>query len=138
LATRVRNVSGASGAIVIHGIKEFRRDLKAAVGNIKDMRQVNLRVGNVIVGEARRRSTLGPSTKGHIRDTIKPYATTRKAGVSYGSARNPYPFAREFGWKKRPYTEGPVIYPAIAAKGDEVIERYGEFLDRVFNRAYPN
>lgn len=138
MAIRARSVSGAQGGLRIEGAKEFRRALKLATGSIKDMRQVNLKVANVVVGEAKRRSVTGPSVRGHIRDTIKPYATTRKAGISYGDAGRPYPFAREFGWPSRPYTEGPVIYPAIGAKGPEIMDRYGEFVERVFARAYPS
>lgn len=138
MAIRTRSASGVEGGVVIIGAKEFRRDLRAAVGHVRDMKSVNIKVANLVVGEARQRSIIGPAIKGHIKDTIRPYATTTKAGVSYGSAKNPYPFVREFGFPRRNYSEAPVIYPSIKDKGPEIIERYGEFVERVFARAYPS
>lgn len=96
--------------------------------------------------------------------SIRALASQGKGQVAIGGATSPHPQVLEFGGtiprrgqsaaliaqqqqahrgferaglavtrvRKQPY-----LYPALAAKAEEVVEFYGEALDRIYRRAFP-
>lgn len=105
---------------------------------VSGMKLVNLQAATLVAAKAQSLAPRGPAKKGHIYLTVKPRATTTKAYLVVGGARQPYPFPLEFGWPSRGNIARPFVYPAIAAMSDEVQDRYWEWFFDVFKEAFPN
>lgn len=156
-------------AIEVHGLREFRRELKRLGEEFpKELRQANKDAAELVADEARRRAPRGPHEgKPKIQPavaSVKAGGTQRAGYVAIGGARSPHAPVLEFGGsiprrgrdpslaakaiashrsfasvgitslthvRKQPY-----LYPAIAATADEVVEFYGEALDRLTRRAF--
>ena len=139
-------------AIEVHGLREFRRELRQAGQQFpRELRQANRDAAEVVVPEVRRRAPKGPHQGG---GNVQPIAASVRAGgtqragyVAVGGARSPHAPVYEFKGATLPrhaseartqVTAQPYIYPAIEAKADEVVEVYGQALDRLTKRAFPS
>lgn len=158
----------AERAIEVHGLREFRRELKRLGEEFpKEMRQANRDAAELVVPEARRRAPKGPHEG---KPAVQPVAASIKAGgtqragyVAIGGARSPHAPVYEFGGtiprrgqsaaliaqQQRAHRgferaglavtrvqARPYLYPAIAAVSDEIVEAYGQALDRLTRRAF--
>ncbi len=110
-----RGVVGGD-AIRIDGLRELSKSLRLVEDGLqKEITGVFKRAAEKVADEARRRV---PVRSGRLRDSIRPYATQRAAGVRMGKARVPYAGPVEFGGypKARPFVaEGRYIYPAFTS-----------------------
>lgn len=121
----------------VEGAREFRSALRAISREWpKVMREANLRAAQTVVSEAKRRA---PVLTGRLRDSIKAGATQRAGYIKAGtSIRIPYAPVQEFGWPGHNIEPQPYVYPAIAAKREDVIEEYGKAVDRIMARPFPD
>ena len=98
------------------------------------MRGANKEAAEVVAKDARSRA---PKLSGRLAKSIKAQASTRSAYVKAGTAaRVPYAAVQEFGWPGHNIEPQPFIYPAIAAKNDEVVEKYDELLWDILNNVF--
>ena len=99
------------------------------------MRGANKEAAEVVADDARGRARVGAT--GRLRGSIKAQASTRSAYVKGGTAaRVPYFAVHEFGWPAHNIEPQGMIYPAIAAKNDEVVEKYDELLWDILNNVF--
>lgn len=147
--------------VKVRGLDEFRRELKRidrALG--KELRQVHLKVAGLVSGRAR------AAAPGRTGQAIRPRATQKSAFVQVGSrpghAIGTFMGAkRRFGWyaagryrtsegrQFEPWignqwdpgdgAGGPYhIGPAIDGSIDEVIELYGDEIEELAAKAFPD
>lgn len=141
----------AAKAIEVHGLVEFRRELRRMGAEFpKELRQANRDAAELVAPEVHRRAPKGPHEGGGnvqpITASVKAGGTQRAGYVQVGGARSPHAPVYEYGGTLRRHASTsrtqvaaqPYIAPAIAAKTDEVVEFYGEALDRLTARAFPS
>lgn len=142
----------ADGAKVeIKGLRDFRRELKRLGPEWpKELRQANKDAAELVAVDARRRGPRGPHEGGGrvvpIHLNIRALGSQTKGQVATGGARSPHGPVYEFGGTIRrhnsqartPVRAQPYLYPALEAKRGEVVEFYGEAIDRLTRRAFPD
>lgn len=138
-------------AVEIHGLKDFRRELKRIGPEWpKELRQANKEGAEVVARKARRNAPQGPHEGGGrvqpLVSSIRALANQLRGQVAVGGARSPHGPVTEFGGRipRRGSTGAmttvraqPSLYPAIVSERDEVVEVYGEAIDRLTSRAFP-
>lgn len=140
------------------GLRELNRELRKIEPQIqKDLRSRTKQfMGDQVVSAARQRAArrypnpaggtfhLGSRAAG----TIKPFATTRAAGIQMGSSRTPEVPGGEWGSTgKNPrgrmfparqgVSPGFVLYPTVKERQDDLIEAYVEMLGDTLSEAFP-
>jgi hypothetical protein len=137
--------------VEVEGLREFRRELRQAGQQWpKELRQANKDAAEIVAEDARRRAPRGPHLGGGrvrpIVSSIRALASQGRGQVAVGGASTPHGPVLEFGGTiprrgdtgaRTQVRAQPSLHPALAAKGDEVVEFYGEALDRVYRRAFP-
>ena len=93
----------------VTGGRELRKTLKAATGDLKDMRAANLKAAQVVLPRA---LALVPRRSGALARTIRAGATARAAVIRAGSARVPYANVQEWGWARHNIPSQPYLTPA--------------------------
>jgi hypothetical protein len=141
----------ADARVEVHGLKDFRRELKR-IGPAwpKELRAANFEAAEVVARKARRNAPQGPHEGGGrvqpLVSSIRALANQTRGQVAVGGARAPHGPVTEFGGRipRRGSTGAmttvraqPFLYAAIASERDEVVEVYGEAIDRVMRRAFP-
>lgn len=123
-------------SVDVIGLRDFQKELRNLGPEWpRELRAANKQVAELVAEEARARV---PVLSGRLKKSIKAQAQTRSSYVKAGTnARVPYALPIEFGWPSRNIQAQPFIYPAIAAKSDEVVEAYGDAVDEVADRAFP-
>jgi HK97 gp10 family phage protein len=138
------------GAEVV-GLREFRRELKQAGQQFpKELRQANKEAAEIVTGDARRRAPRGPHLGGGrvrpIVASIRALASQGRGQIAVGGVSTPHGPVLEFGGTiprrgdtgaRTQVRAQPFLYPALAAKRDEVVEFYGNAVDRLMRRAFP-
>lgn len=104
-------MAGHGGLTVVGGAR-FRRTLRKAGTDMKDLTRLHRRVGEIIVPRAKALAPVGPSAGGHIKNTIRARAAQRHAIVAAGGKQKPYGPVVHWGWKKRGITAQPWIQQA--------------------------
>jgi hypothetical protein len=137
--------------VEVHGLRDFRRELRRAGEEFpRELRQTNLEAAEIVAKDARRRAPRGPHLGGGrvrpIVASIRALASQGRGQIAVGGASTPHGPVLEFGGTiprrggtgaRTTVRAQPFLYPALAAKQDEVVEFYGEALDRVYRRAFP-
>ena len=127
----------ATAAVKVEGLVEFQRALRAADKKLpRELGAGNKQVAEIVAKEARKRA---PNRSGRLAKSIKGAKQQRRAVVQAGSpSRVPYAAVQEFGWPARGIAPQPYLYPAIADTREEVEEAYGDMIDRLMRRAFPD
>lgn len=127
--------------IHIEGLVELQKALRKADSDLpKRLRLANKAAAEVVAQEARRRT---PVRTGKAQRSIASRAEQRGASVKGGGARVPYFPWLEFGGRVgrnkavvRPFIKGGrIIYPALAAKGGEAVDKYATEIDALLRDA---
>ena len=140
--------------IDVEGLDELRAQLREAGGSklTRELGKANKAGATVVADEARGRaeSLGGSAAKGA--DTIKPSASAKASSVNLGGARAPWMAGAEFGalafaqfpdWKGNQWSPdsgnvGYFLHPAIRDTKDEFLEVYGDAIDDLMARAFPD
>jgi len=144
-------MAGRGVDIDVKGLRDLRTELKRIGPEFpKELRAANKEAAEIIAVEARRRAPRGPHEGGGrvqpLAGSIRAVANQLRGQVAVGGARSPHGPVLEFGGTiGRRGTTGartqvraqPSLYPAIASERDEVVEVYGEAIDRLTSRAFP-
>lgn len=134
--------------IIVEGLTELQRSLKAIERSAARELYDGLRDAARIV--SRSAASKVPARTGRAASSIKPRATARGASIAFGGPRAPYYPWLDFGGSvgpghrprqsgsgavKRPFIkEGRYVYPTIAAKSDEVLQRVDELMADLIRR----
>jgi hypothetical protein len=135
--------------VQVVGLKELRNELKALEGNFpKELQQANKRaVAEVIIPAAiANASGQSPRWGGRAIGTIRALATATSAAAAIGTSGVPYVLGKEFGsikyrqfppWRGSGPGSGYAFYPAIRSTREQFVEVYGQMLDDLTRRAFP-
>jgi hypothetical protein len=131
----------AAQQVRIEGLRELQRDLRLIDKTMpRELRKANKAAAEIVAVEARKRT---PVHSGRARRSLVARAEQRSASVKGGGARVPYfawlDFGGSVGRNKSVHREvikgGRIIYPALAAKREQVADEYEELLAGVFRLA---
>ena len=140
--------------LVIVGLADFRRDLKALSRVApRALQRANKQVAEAVAPSVRAAYARQYTQRtGRSRKAIRAVATQTKAGVRIGGKRRPYMLGQEFGSSRfkqfRPWTggggvgggagsKGRFLYPTIRRMGREIVDIYWAALDREFRKPFP-
>lgn len=139
--------------IQVEGLKELQQELRRVDKSwAKELQKSNKAVAeSEVVPYARARaqesrsSYAGGSTRLGSRgvNSIRAGAKQRAALVRAGGARVPYYHGHEWGTKGNypqfpgATKEGHIIYPVLTERREQIIERYGNAVDELMKRAFP-
>jgi hypothetical protein len=138
-------------SIQVKGLRELRRELKRIDRELpRELAKVNQEVAEIFAGEMRTRAPKGPHQGG---GRVTPIAPSVKAGrqqargvVAIGGARSPHALPINFGGTIARYhstsrtrvVAREFIFSSLGAKRDEGVDRYGELLEKLMRRAFPD
>jgi hypothetical protein len=153
-------VKGAS--IHVEGLSEFRRELRRLDDRTltSELKDANFAVAQRVVGWAHYRAA------GQGRMAVKAAATLRasksqaRAAVSFGGAKAPFAAGSEFGairniprrsrrgevrgwnqfkeWRGNGRDAGYWLFPAIRANETQIVEEYGDAIEKITAKAFPD
>lgn len=123
--------------VYVVGLAELSRELKRLADDgtwSKELAAASKQAAEVVVPVAKSKA---PKLSGRLSENIRARGSQRKAAISVGGQRIPYAFVHEFGWRKKNITARPFIYPAIRQTHDQVVDAFGDAVDRLTARAFP-
>lgn len=131
-------------AIQVQGLRELQRELRALDRAWPRELRVASKEAADVVAEATRASFAsrgGVAPK--VAPSVKALAQQRSASVRIGGAKYPFAMGSNFGSLKFKQFSPPTrpdysLYASIDKKRDEVVEAFGDALDRLTRRAFPD
>jgi hypothetical protein len=112
----------------VDGARELRRTLKAAGDNLADLKAVNKRVGDLVVGAARPRV---PVRSGRLVGSLRPAAAAAKVTIRAGSAGLRYAGPIHWGWPAHHIAANPFLSDAATTTEDTWVGYYFDELQRL-------
>lgn len=106
-----------TGHVRVEGGARFRRTLRKAGTDMKDLTRLHRRVGAIIVPRAQALAPVGPQAGGHIKNNIRATAGQHHATIRAGGKSKPYGPPIHWGWKRQGIQANPWI--SIAAQDTE-------------------
>lgn len=142
-------MAGPAGErIEVHGLIDLQRDLRAINRDLpKELRVVNMKAAELVADDARGRATAAGGALGKASPSIKAVAQQRSAGVRIGGSKYPFAMGGEFGsiaykqfkpWRGSGGDAGYAVYPAKRDNTDRIVDMYGDALDELTKKAFPN
>lgn len=129
--------------IRVVGLRDLQRELKA-LDLQGELKEANWRVAQIVLEEAEKRARALGRMQAKAAESLTAGRAQRKATVAFGGARYPFAFGAEFGAKKYPQflphlgRTGYWLYPAIRDKRDEIVDAYGDEIERLTKAAFPD
>lgn len=121
--------SAHQGATVyVEGLREVMAKLRAAGNDLSELSELNHRVGNIVIANAR-----VPRNSGALAGTLRAGRGKSKAVVRAGYAkRAPYAGVRHYGDPHRPgHRANPFLTDALKRSQGQVITEYINGIDRI-------
>lgn len=152
----------AGQGIKVVGLDELRRELRKLdePGIIDGLKDVNYQVARDVIGWSQAAAGRFGPMDARAAATLTASKAQRAAQVKGGGARAPWFGGSEFGagrnrdrstsrgvvtgwnqfreWRGNGRDAGYWLYPSIRAHTDEIVDRYGEGLERLTARAFPD
>jgi hypothetical protein len=146
--------------VQVKGLKEFRNALKALDDKSleNDLKRANQRVGRLVVDKAQGNASTRLEQRSAA--TLKASLSGFRAQVNLGGASFPAALGAEFGaqqnvlrdtrrgqvlgwnqfkeWRGSGENAGYFLYPAIRESEDEIIELYGDEIEALAAKAFPD
>ncbi len=147
--------------VAVKGLDEFRRELRKLddAGLLDDLKDVNYSVAELVVEEAQRNAST--RLQRLASESLSPSRQAARAQVTGGGANAPYFGGAEFGsqrgqrrtgpsgrrflghnqfdpWRGNGSSAGYFLYPAIRDNTERIIELYGDEMDRITKKAFPD
>ncbi len=146
--------------VTVKGLDEFRRELRRLndKGLVDDLKEANHDVASRVVDWAQRRASTRMERS--AARTLKASRAQRAAQVTFGGAKAPYAAGAEFGairgiprktvrgevrgwnqfreWRGNGRSAGYCLYPAIRDNEKQIIEIYGDAIEKIAGRAFPD
>jgi hypothetical protein len=130
--------------IEIEGLKDFARELRRldkAWG--KELRTASKDAADIAADATRSSFASRGGVAPKVAASVKVLAQQRGASIRIGGDRYPYAMGSNFGSKR--YAQFPPVaspdyslYKSIRAKRPEVVDAFGDAIDRLVKRAFPN
>lgn len=157
MAKPKKYVSDKSSGIHVDGLKELQRELKSLDAEWpKELRKANKEAAEMVAARTRRSFARGTGVDPKVVPSIRALAQARSAAVKIGGQRFPFALGAEFGGGKfgkgnptpaggyttqfRPHRgrAGYHLYPTLRRSTDEVVDLYGDLIDDLTRRAFPD
>ena len=135
-------------SVKVEGLDQFRRELKKLADDdqfANDLKDANFEVASFVVERAR--SFAFTPLQRKAAESLKAGRQAARAVVSGGGARYPFFAGAEFGsiqfeqfdpWRGSSYDAGYFLYPTIREQTPEIVEMYGEAIERITASAFPD
>lgn len=124
-------------SVRIEGLNRLARTLKAAGGDLSDLRKLNAAVAGVVTPAAIAGTPVGPADRGHIRSTVRvgvtPRAVTLRAGTGAAGAY-PYGGPLHWGWPARHIRSRPWLSEAAQSTEGAWLGVYERGLQAVLDK----
>lgn len=120
--------------VQVDGGPRFRRTLRKAGTDMKDLTRLHRQVGDIIVPRARAIAPVGPAAGGHIRNTIRATAAQRHAVIRAGDKRKPYGQPVHWGWQRRNIKGQPWIAQAASETEPEWFALYTKGIEKLLDQ----
>jgi len=136
-----------SGAVRIDGLDDLRRELKKLddAGLIDALKDLNFEIASKVVQNAQRRASTRQQSS--AAQSLKAGRQAAKSVVTGGGAKKPFFGGAEFGsirfpqfpaWQGNGRDAGYFLFPAIRSMEDEIVEMYGDEVEKITARAFPD
>ncbi len=150
-----------SATISVKGLDEFRRELKKLddAGLTDQLKDVNRKVADLVVDRAQGKASTRQERKAAA--SLRASRQAARAQVVGGNARVPWFTGAEFGagqnaprigpsgrrflgfnqfgsWTGNGRSAGNFLYPAIREATDEIVDMYGDAIEKIAARAFPD
>lgn len=142
------------GPVEVHGLKEFNKALKEADKKYsKELRAANVAASRRVVTRAKAIAAMRGGVAAKAATSLRALASVKGAQIKLGGDRYPYALGAEFGslqfrqfptWRGNQWVAwgtsgvGYFLHPAIRDQYDEIVEEYGEAIDRIMRDAFPD
>lgn len=120
-----------TGVYQVTGARELRRALKAAGDDLKDLKDVNKRVGDLVAGAARPRT---PVRSGRLVGSLRPAAAAAAVRVRAGGASLRYAGPIHWGWPAHHIVGRPFLADAATSTEPEWVDLYFREVQDVVNK----
>ena len=140
--------TNADNVVRVNGLRDLQRELRNVDDSLpRELRKASLEAATIVADETRDSFSSRRGVAPKVAPSVKAVAEQRRAAVKIGGARYPYWGGAEFGsiqygqfepWRGSGPDAGYSLYPSIRAKNEEVVERYGEMVDELMARAFPD
>lgn len=149
----------AENAVLVEGLSDLRREL-GKLNLTDDLKDVNFRAGEIIVKRAQQNAASLSSMQQNAAATLKSSRQAARAVVTLGKNSVPYALGAEFGagrdikqagrnrgytglnqfepWRGRGADAGYFLWPAIRDSAQEVLDMYGDELEKLTKSAFPD
>lgn len=141
------------GDVKVQGLNDFRRQLKkivqeGGVDGIALLKEANFRIASMVADKAQGRASSVGKMQSRAASSLRPGRQQARAVISGGGARVPFFWGAEFGslrykqfetWKKPGGgNTGYFLFPTMKAESKNIIEMYGDELEKIAKQAFPN
>jgi hypothetical protein len=152
---------GSGGAKVV-GLDELRRELKRLddAGLIGELKDVNYEVASSVIGPMKSKAAGIGAMEARAAATLSASKAAARAQVNFGGAKAPFAGGAEFGagrdsirsrasgsyvgyrqfnpWRGNGGDAGYFMYPTIRDRMDDIVERYGDGIEKITRKAFPD
>lgn len=136
------------GKVEVVGLRDFQRELRRVDKDLpKALRLVNLAAAEVVAADARSKASALGGVAAKAGASVKAQAQQRAGIVRLGGNRYPFAMGAEFGairyrqfkaWRGSGADAGYFLYPAKRAKTPLVVAMYGDMVEDLAKKAFPN
>lgn len=117
--------------IQVEGAAQLRRTLKAAAGDVNDLKATHAKVGTFVTTAAKPET---PRRTGALASSGRPGATATSALIRYGGARVRYARPIHWGWPRRNIAANPWAYETAIKTRPAWLELYQAGVNKVLAR----
>lgn len=150
------------GGVRVRGLNELRRELAKLdnAGLIDELKDTNFEVAESIIGPARSRAAGVGAMEARAAATLKASRAAAKARLLFGGGAAPFAGGAEFGanrnvprgtsrgsvlgwnqfnpWRGSGGGAGYFLYPTIRDRTPDIVEMYGDAIEQITARAFPD
>lgn len=125
---------GTTGGVTVKvdGVRQLRRTIKKAGGDLDDFAAANAEAGRIVVAEAA--AWVPHGLTGRLSGSIRAGAAKTNATVRAGSSGIPYAGVQEFGWPARNIRPHPYLTTAAKATEPAWTEAYYARLEEIVGK----
>lgn len=136
-----------AGVVAVDGLDDLRRELRKLneAGLIDELKDANKAVADLVVTRAQGKTSTRMERR--AAGSLRSSRQAARAQVVGGSAKVPFFGGAEFGALRyrqfRPWTgsnsqSGYFLYPAIRESTDDIVELYGDEIEKISSKAFPD
>lgn len=130
--------------VEVVGLRDFQRELRGIDKDFaKELKQASKQAAEIVAGGTYSALISYGGSSAKAAPSVKAFGQQRAGLVKIGGSRYPFAMGANFGSNKykqfrKPTKPDYALYRTIAAKNDQIIEVYGDALDKVAKKAFPD